>query len=130
VDAIDTFAQQAEKPILEELLIKGQVLSLAVSAEILDARMRGVAVAVNPAGVVLSPDGTQLRIGGGDPIFFRSDDQIAAIRKLVEAFSAGTGVPINALTHHGSLRRLFGEQKWALLRPHLQTVNRLWRICP
>jgi hypothetical protein len=103
---------------------------LAVSAEILDARMRGVAVAVNPAGVVLSPDGTQLRIDGGDPIFFRSDDQIAAIRKLVEAFRAGTGVPISDLTHHGSLPRLFGRKKWASLQPHVKTVNRLWSICP
>lgn len=33
VDAIDNFARQAEKPVLEELLIKGQVLSLAVSAD-------------------------------------------------------------------------------------------------
>ena len=40
VDAIDTFAQQAEKPILEELLIKGQVLSLAVSAESDEATLR------------------------------------------------------------------------------------------
>ncbi len=100
--------------------------SLAVSGEILDARMRGVAVAVSPADVDLSPDGTQLRIGGGDPIFFRSDDQIAAIRKLVEAFHAGTGVPIGELTHHGSLRRLFGGEKWALLQPHVKAVNRLW----
>ena len=40
VDAIDTFAQQAEKPVLEELLIKGQVLSLAVSAESDEATLR------------------------------------------------------------------------------------------
>lgn len=102
--------------------------SLAVSGEILDARMRGVAVAVSRADVDLSPDGTQLRIGGGDPIFFRSDDQIAAIRKLVQAFHVGTGVPIGELTHHGSLRRLFGGEKWALLQPHVKAVNRLWSI--
>ncbi len=101
---------------------------LAVSGEILDARMRGVPVAVSPAAVALSPDGTQLRIGGGDPIFFRSDDQIAAIRKLVEAFHAGTGVPIGELTHHGTLRRLFGGEKWSLLQPHVKAVNRLWSI--
>ena len=102
--------------------------SLAVSGEILDARMRGVAVAISPADVALSPDGTQLRIGGGDPLFFSSDDQIAAIRKLVKAFSAGTGVPIGELTHHGSLQRLFGRKKWALLQPHVKAVNRLWSI--
>lgn len=102
--------------------------NLAVSGEILDARMRGVAVAVSPAEVDLSPDGTQLRIGGGEPIFFRSDDQIATIRKLVQAYHAGTGVPIGELTHHGSLRRLFGGEKWALLQPHVKAVNRLWSI--
>ena len=104
--------------------------SLQGAAQLLDARMRGAALAVSPAAVALSPDGTQLRIGAGDPIPFRSDDQIAAIRKLVEAFHAGTGVPIGDLTHHGSLSRLFGRKKWALLQPHVKTVNRLWSISP
>jgi multidrug efflux pump subunit AcrB len=40
VDAIDNFARQAEKPVLEELLIKGQVLSLAVSAETDETTLR------------------------------------------------------------------------------------------
>ncbi len=40
VDAIDTFAQQAEKPVLDELLIKSQVLSLAVSAETDETTLR------------------------------------------------------------------------------------------
>lgn len=102
--------------------------SLTVSGEILDARMRGVAVAVSPADVALSPDGTQLRIGGGDPIFFSTSDQITAIRKLVQAFHAGTGLPVGELTHHGSLQRLFGKKKWALLQPHVKSVNRLWSI--
>jgi multidrug efflux pump subunit AcrB len=40
IDAIDNFARQAEKPVLEELLIKSQVLSLAVSAETDEATLR------------------------------------------------------------------------------------------
>jgi multidrug efflux pump subunit AcrB len=40
IDAIDNFAREAEKPVLEELLIKGQVLSLAVSAETDEATLR------------------------------------------------------------------------------------------
>lgn len=40
VDAIDNFARQAEKPVMEELLIKGQVLTLAVSAETDETTLR------------------------------------------------------------------------------------------
>lgn len=43
VDAIDNFAQEAEKPVLEEVLIKNQILSLAVSAEADEATLRRLA---------------------------------------------------------------------------------------
>lgn len=40
VDAIQNFAREAEKPVLDELLIKGQVLSIAVSADTDEATLR------------------------------------------------------------------------------------------
>lgn len=62
VDAIDTFAQQAEKPVLEELLIKSKVLSLAISAETDEATLRRFAEKVRDDLMTyqLSPDA-----GGG-----------------------------------------------------------------
>jgi hypothetical protein len=100
--------------------------SLAVSGEILDARMRGVAVEATPGPLDLSPDGTRLRIRGGKPIVFRSDDHIEAIRKLVEAFKAGKRVPIRELTEHGTLHRHFGGVKWKLLKPYVSSVKGAW----
>ena len=43
VDAIDNFAEEAEKPLLEELVISAQVLSIAVSGNTDEATLRGVA---------------------------------------------------------------------------------------
>ncbi|MGI8603359.1 MAG: efflux RND transporter permease subunit [Verrucomicrobiales bacterium] len=40
VDAIDNFAQEAEKPVMEELLIKNQTLSIAVTADTDEATLR------------------------------------------------------------------------------------------
>ena len=100
--------------------------SLAVSGEILDARMRGVAVASAPGPLDLSPDGTRLRIHGGEPIVFRSDDHIEAIRKLVDGFYAGRRVPIRELTDHGTLHRHFGGVKWKLLKPYLTSAKGAW----
>ena len=40
VDAITNFARETEKPVLEELLIKGTVLSIAVSADTDEATLR------------------------------------------------------------------------------------------
>ncbi len=99
---------------------------LAVSGEILDARMRGVAVAAAPGPLDLSPDGTRLRIHGGEPIVFRSDDHIEAIRKLVDGFYAGRRVPIRELTDHGTLHRHFGGVKWKLLKPYLTSAKGAW----
>jgi hypothetical protein len=100
--------------------------SLTVSGEILDARMRGVAVAAAAGPLDLSPDGTRLCIRGGELIVFRSDDHVAAIRKLVDAFYARKRVPISELTDHGTLHRHFGGVKWKILKPYLTSVKGAW----
>lgn len=99
--------------------------NLAIDAQILDARLRGVAPPAR-GPVVLSPDGTRLTIRGGDPIPFKSATQIAAIRKLVAAFDAGGRVAIGELTEHGKLGSLFGQKKWSQLKPYIKSVNGLW----
>jgi hypothetical protein len=99
--------------------------TLVASAEIMNARLRGVpAPAQGP--IVLSPDGTRLTILGGDPIPFKSSDQIAAIRQLVDAYYAGTRLRARDLSHHGSLDRLFGGEKWKRLKPYLASKAGLW----
>lgn len=42
VDAIDNFAEEAEKPVVEELLVKNQVLSIAVSADTDEATLQAI----------------------------------------------------------------------------------------
>lgn len=99
---------------------------LAISPDILDARLRGVPAEQDGRPLVLSSDGRQLRIGTQPPIAFTSDAHIAAIRKLVDAYYRGERLPIRELTDLGSPARLFGGKKWALLKPHITTVNGLW----
>lgn len=99
---------------------------LAVSADILDARLGAVPARPDAGPVALSPDGRQLSINGGPPIPFKSADQIVAIRKLVDAYRRGERLRIGELTDHGSLARLFGGKKWALLKPHITSANGLW----
>lgn len=104
--------------------------TLAVSADVLDARLRGVAVVPDAGPLSLSPDGTRLRINGGDVIPFKSDRHIAAIRKLVAAYGAGERVPIGDLTDLGALNRLFGSEKWKLLSPYLKGHKGRWGFEP
>jgi len=99
---------------------------LAVSPDILDARLRGVPAQQGGQPLVLSPDGRQLRINDQSPIAFKTDPQVAAIRKLVDAHRRGERLRIGELSDHGSLSRLFGRKKWALLKPYISSVNGLW----
>lgn len=99
---------------------------LIISPDILDARLSGVPAQLDGRPLALSSDGRQLRISGHAPIAFKSDAQIAAIRKLVDAYYRGDRLPIGQLTDLGSPTRLFGGRKWALLRPHITTVDGLW----
>ena len=102
---------------------------LAVSPDVLDARLRGVSpVAAGP--LTLSPDGTRLSINGGDPILFRSEAQKEAIQKLVDAYHAGTRLRARELTHQPNLQTFFGKAKWARLSPYLKTEGGLWGFEP
>lgn len=102
---------------------------IAVSPDILDARLRGVPpVATGP--LTLSPDRTKLSINGGDPIPFRSEAQKEAIQKLVDAYHAGTRLRARELTHQPSLQTFFGKAKWARLSRYLKTEGGLWGFEP
>lgn len=102
---------------------------LAVSPDILDARLRGVPP-VTAGPLTLSPDRTKLSINGGDPILFRSEAQKEAIQKLVDAYHAGTRLRARELTHQPSLQTFFGKAKWARLSPFLKSEGGLWGFEP
>lgn len=67
VDAISNLAEQAEEPILEQLILKNQVLSLALSADTTEAALRDLADEIRTA-LLTYEDGetkiTQINIAG------------------------------------------------------------------
>jgi len=103
---------------------------LAISAEILEARLTGVAAATEVGPIDLSLDGRQLRINGGDPLLFRTERQIAAIRRLVEAYRRGERLRVKEFAENGNPSRLFGTEKWARLSPFLKSRGGLWGFEP
>jgi hypothetical protein len=109
--------------------VRASFTGLSVSPAILGARLRGVpAPAQGP--LVLSDDGTLLTINGSVQISFKSEAMITAIRRLVSAFQNNKRVPIRDLTDHGSLARLFGGKRWALLQPYINSVKRILGFQP
>ena len=103
---------------------------LAVSSEILSARLHGVPAPEVIGPIFLSVDGTQLRIHGGPVIPFKKGQQMEAIRLLVAAYRHQKRVPIGDLSTHHSLSRLFGAKKWTLLKPYVKSVNGHWGFEP
>ena len=103
---------------------------LAVSGEMLSARLHGVPAPEVIGPIFLSVDGTQLRIHGGPVIPFKKGQQMEAIRLLVAAYRHQKRVPIGDLSTHHSLSRLFGAKKWTLLKPYVKSVNGHWGFEP
>ena len=105
-----------------------RAIRMAVNPDILNTLLGRAPAPLAAGPLSLSPDGTELRIRGGPPIAFRSEPQINAIRLLVEAYYKNERLPASKLTHLGSLNRVFGKAKWALLQPHLKSVARTWKF--
>ena len=97
-----------------------------VSGHILGARIGGVALSGSGDPIQLSEDGTALVILGGEPIYFRSPRQIDVIKNLVAASRTGKRLRASDLSPHKTLRRLFGEEKWTRLSPHLRSIKGFW----
>ncbi len=100
--------------------------ALCVSSEVLSARISGVVPLDLSEPIHLSEDGSTLIILGGEPIYFRSTEQIAVVRKLVAARKLRRRFRATELTEHGTLRRLFGAEKWQQLKPFLTSVSGRW----
>lgn len=106
-------------------------IGLSVHPEILASRLDGSHRPNVEAAIDLSPDGKKLSINGTVIIDFKSDIQIAIIRKLVDGHKDGKRFTVqDLLTEGGSgstgLRRAFGTKKWAMLAPYLKSHNGLW----
>ena len=104
--------------------------SLVIDREMLSGRLGSPLEPETAGPIALSPDGKTLRINHDPPIVFRSDVQIAAIRRLVDAYHCGTGLRAADLTDLGSLNRLFGTRKWKALSPYLKSDDGLWSFEP
>ena len=78
VDAIDNFAEEAERPVLEELLLTSQVLSIAVSGDVDERSLRGVAEDVRTGLLNFKPAKPRFDIADPVPFF------LSAIRKETE----------------------------------------------
>ena len=63
VDAIDTFPEDAEKPVIEELLVSREVLSIAISGDADERTLRRLADRIRDE-IVLLPGITQTRVAG------------------------------------------------------------------
>ncbi len=66
VDAIDTFPEQAEQPVVQEVLMRYQVLNVAVSGEVDEALLKRVGEQVRDE-INSLPGVTQVRLAGARP---------------------------------------------------------------
>ena len=104
---------------------------MSVHSDILAARLDGSHRPNVEAAIDLSPDGTRLTINGNVSVDFKTNIQIAIIRKLVAGHKEGKRFTVRDLLTEGSsgstgLRRAFGSKKWSILQPHLKSHNGLW----
>lgn len=115
--------------------VLGCAAGLAINPDILAALVDGAPPADVHERVHVSPSGQQLVINGNVTINFKSDIQIAIVRKLVQDFKDGKRFGARELLDHAqssakTLRQAFGAQRWAELEPHLKSDNGLWGFEP
>jgi len=113
----------------------GCAAGLAINPDILAALADGAPPADVHERVHLSPSGQQLVINGSVTINFKSDIQIAIVRKLVQGFKDRKRFGARELLDHAqssakTLRQAFGAQRWAELEPYLKSDNGLWSFEP
>ncbi|MDE0825321.1 MAG: efflux RND transporter permease subunit [Akkermansiaceae bacterium] len=100
VDAIDNFAESAERPILEELLITSQVMSIAVSGDTDEATLRKIAEDVRD-GLL---DYEALPAEGGEKFlrFIKGDPEITKVSLSgVRPYEISIEVSEETLRRHG-----------------------------
>ncbi|MDA0767623.1 MAG: efflux RND transporter permease subunit [Verrucomicrobia bacterium] len=101
VDAIDNFAENAEKPVLEELLITSQVMSIAVSGDTDEATLRLIAEDVRDGLLDYRPL-PAAGIGGKIMRFIKGDPEITKVNLSgVRPYEISIEIPEETLRRYG-----------------------------
>jgi len=101
VDAIDNFAENAEKPVLEELLITSQVMSIAVSGDTDEATLRLIAEDVRDGLLDYRPLPAE-GIGGKIMRFIKGDVEISKVSLSgVRPYEISIEIPEEKLRRYG-----------------------------
>lgn len=101
VDAIDNFAENAEKPVLEELLITSQVMSIAVSGDTDEATLRLIAEDVRDGLLDYRPQPAS-GIGGKIMRFIKGDAEITKVSLSgVRPYEISIEIPEETLRRYG-----------------------------
>jgi hypothetical protein len=94
VDSIDTFPEEAEEPLIEEVLIRRQVISVAVSGPAEERTLKAIGERVRDGGGATTV-GAHLRAGGTrhPTILFRSSRRLDRdLRRRDSATNRGSGL--------------------------------------
>jgi len=110
IDAVDNFAENAEQPVYEEILLKMQVLNVAVSADTDEGTLRGLAEQVRDELLNLE-DVTQVEIAGTRPFEIGIEVSETRLRELGLTFDAiANAVRLSSLDlPGGSIKTAAGE---------------------
>lgn len=101
IDAIDNFAENAERPILEELIVNRQILSLAISADTDEASLREYAESIKD-GLLSYEPGSQEGIGNKLQRFLKGPAKISKVELAsVRPYEISIEVPEDRLRQYG-----------------------------
>lgn len=101
IDAIDNFAENAERPILEELIVNRQILSLAISADTDEASLREYAETIKD-GLLSYEPGKPEGIGNKLQGFLKGPAKISKVELAsVRPYEISIEVPEGRLREYG-----------------------------
>jgi multidrug efflux pump subunit AcrB len=121
IDAITTFAENTEEPVIEELLIKMQVMSVAVYADTDEKTLRSFAEKVRDGLLSYSPPPPPK----DEPILTKLS-RILSYETLKKAFSRGSDNPITQVEITGARPyEISIEVSEQVLRSHLLTLGQV-----
>lgn len=121
VDAIDTFPEQAEQPIVQEVLLRYQVLNVAVSGDVDEATLKGVGEKVRDE-ISSLPGISQVRLAGARPYEISIELSEPALQRLQLSFDE-----VAAAVRGGSLDLSGGSVKGPAGEVLLRTKGQAYR---
>ena len=105
VDAIDNFAEETESPLIEEVVITAQVMSIAISGDIDERTLRKVAEDVRDSLLDYQLDRPEFKISNPFPAFLAAIQKDTEITKVqlaaVRPYEISIEVPEDTLRRYG-----------------------------